>query len=241
MKHNRLDWKNRSVFDLIQNDVDLTVLENVPCSQVKIWNFLETFFAPSPQDPMDQMFVNIVSDERALAKENLKGNTELEWHIDKGYSENPPEYVALYSVDMDEEAGDTLFVDSRIVEDIPDYYRKHKDDKVQFDMNRFIHDNQYGYHFRNEVERRWFRRKYRNVEHELVQGDNRGVYLYYCEAYNNLPEMKMIKDKLYEPKRIHRHKWQKGQLLIYNNKATNHKRENGGKKRHLWKIALYKR
>ena len=50
------------------------------------------------------MFVNIVSDERALAKENLKGNTELEWHIDKGYSENPPEYVALYSVDIDKEA-----------------------------------------------------------------------------------------------------------------------------------------
>ena len=241
MKHNRLDWKNRSVFDLIQNDVDLTVLENTPCSQVEIWNFLETFFKPSPQDPMDQMFVNIVSDERALAKENLKGNTELEWHIDKGYSENPPEYVALYSVDIDEDAGDTLFVDSRILEDIPDYYRDHKNDLVQFDMNRFIHDNQYGYHFRNEVERRWFRRKYRNVEHELIQGDRRGVYLYYCEAYNNLPEMQMIKEKLYDPKRIHRHKWQKGQLLIYNNKATNHKRENGGTKRHLWKIALYKR
>ena len=46
----------------------------------------------------------------------------------------------------------TLFVDSRIVEDMPDYYTKHKDDKVQFDMNRFIHDKQYGYHFRNEVE-----------------------------------------------------------------------------------------
>ena len=241
MKHNRLDWNNRSVFDLTQNDVDLTVIENTPCSQVEIWNFLETFFKPSPQDPMDQMFVNIVSDERALAKENLKGNTELEWHIDKGYSENPPEYVALYSVDIDEDAGNTLFVDSRILEDIPDYYRDHKNDLVQFDMNRFIHDNQYGYHFRNEVERRWFRRKYRNVEHELIQGDNRGVYLYYCEAYNNLPEMQMIKDKLYDPKRIHRHKWQKGQLLIYNNKATNHKRENGGKKRHLWKIALYKR
>ena len=241
MKHQRLDWNNRTVFDLLQNDVDLTVIENVPCSQVEIWNFLETFFKPSPQDPMDQMFVNIVSDERALAKENLKGNTELEWHIDKGYSENPPEYVALYSVDIDEDAGDTLFVDSRILEDIPNYYRDHKNDLVQFDMNRFIHDNQYGYHFRNEVERRWFRRKYRNVEHELVQGDNRGVYLYYCEAYNNLPEMQMIKNKLYDPKRIHRHKWQKGQLVVYNNKATNHKRENGGTKRHLWKIALYKR
>ena len=59
------------------------------------------------------------------AKENLKGNTELEWHIDKGYSEKPPEYVALYSVDIDEDAGNTLFVDSRILEDIPDYYRDH--------------------------------------------------------------------------------------------------------------------
>ena len=187
------------------------------------------------------MFVNIVSDERALAKENLKGNTELEWHIDKGYSENPPEYVALYSVNIDEGSGNTLFVSSRILDDLPDYYRKHKDDKVQFDMNRFIHDKEYGYHFRNEAERRWFRRKYRNVEHELVQGDKEGVYLYYCEAYNDLPEMQMIKDKLYDPKRIHRHKWKKGQLLIYNNKATNHKRENGGSKRHLWKIALYER
>tara|TARA_A100001011_G_C14295667_1_gene838299 strand:- start:1188 stop:1913 length:726 start_codon:yes stop_codon:yes gene_type:complete len=241
MKHNHQDWKNRSVFDLIENKVDLTVIENVPCSQVQIWNFLETFFTPSAQDPMDQMFVNIVSDERATAKENLKGNTELEWHIDKGYSENPPQYVALYSVDIDDTAGDTLFVDSRILEDMPHYYTKHKNDTVKFDMNRFIHDNEYGYHFRSEVERRWFRRKYRNIEHELVQSDKQGVYLYYCEAYNNLPEMEMIKNKLYDPKRIHRHKWKKGQLVIYNNKATNHKRENGGTKRHLWKIALYER
>ena len=64
--------------------MDLTVLKNTPCSQVEIWNFLENAFRPAPQDPFDQMFVNIVSDERALAKENLKGNTELEWHIDKG-------------------------------------------------------------------------------------------------------------------------------------------------------------
>lgn len=241
MKHNRQDWKNRSIVDLINNSVDLTVIENVPCSQVEIWNFLETCFKPAAQDPMDQMFVNIVSDNRSKSKENLKGNTELEWHIDKGYSEKPPQYVALYSVDIDEDAGDTLFVDSRILDDLQDYYREHKNDVVKFDMNRFIHDNQYGYHFRSEIERRWFRRKYRNIEHQLIQSDRRGKYLYYCEAYNNLPEMEMIKKKLYDPVKVHRHKWQKGQLVIYNNKATNHKRENGGKKRHLWKIALYER
>ena len=76
----------------------------------KDMEFLETFFTPAPQDPMEQMFVNIVSDERALAKENLKGNTELEWHIDKGYSENPPEYVALYSVDIDKEESVILYL-----------------------------------------------------------------------------------------------------------------------------------
>ena len=241
MKHIHLDWKDRSVWQLLENEVDLVTINNVPCSQVEIWNFLETFFKPSPQDPMDQMFVNIVSDERAVSKENLKGNTELEWHIDKGYSEKPPEYVALYSVDIDENAGNTLFVDSRILDDMPDWYRKYKENKVQFDMNRFIHSKDYGYAFRNETERRRFRRKYRKVEHDLIQYDKKGSYLYYCEAYNDLPEMQLVKDQLYKPERIHRHKWKKGQLLIYNNKATNHKRENGGTKRHLWKLALYKR
>ena len=69
---------------MLQNEVDLTVIHNVPCSQVEIWNFLENAFRPAPQDPFDQMFVNIVSDERALAKVSLKGNTELEWLIDNG-------------------------------------------------------------------------------------------------------------------------------------------------------------
>ena len=127
MKHDRHEWNNRSVFNLTQNEVDLVVIDNVPCSQVAIWNFLETFFKPAAQDPMDQMFVNIVSDERAKSKENLKGDTELEWHIDKGYSDSPPDFVCLYAVDMDHGAGDTLFVDSRICNDIPEYFLKYKD------------------------------------------------------------------------------------------------------------------
>ncbi len=241
MKHIRQEWKTRDTQPITNNDIDCIVIENVPCSQVDIWNFLEKSFTPAPQDPLDQMFVNIVSDDRVTAKENLKGNTELEWHIDKGYSENPPQYVALYSVDIDEDAGDTLFVDSRICDDISDYYKKYKNMKVKFDMDRFIHDDQYGYHFRNETERRWFRRKYRDIEHDLFQTDKASSYIYYCEAYNELPDVQMIKEKMYNTNRIYRHKWRKGQLVIYNNKATNHKRENGGTKRHLWKIALYDR
>ena len=65
--------------------------------------------------------------------------------------------------------------------------------------------------------------------------------LFLIQITKKITYKKLKNKKLYDPKRIHRHKWQKGQLLIYNNKATNHKRENGGTKRHLWKIALYKR
>ena len=54
--------------------------------------------------------------------------------------------MLIYSVDMNENVQQYFVYISRILEDIPDYYRKHKDDKVQFDMNRFIHDKQYGYH-----------------------------------------------------------------------------------------------
>ena len=51
----------------------------------------------------------------------------------------------------------------------------------------------------------------------------------------------MIKEFLYHPNRIYRHKWKKGELVLFNNKATNHKRESGGSKRHLWKVALYQK
>ena len=139
MKYIRQEWKTRNIIPLIDNEVDVLIIENTPCSQIEMFNFLTPYYEVAPQDPLDQMWVSVVSDKRSEQKDNLKGNTELEWHIDKGYSKNPPEYVALYSVDIDEEAGDTLFVDSRIVEDIPDYYKKHKNDIVQFDMNRFIY------------------------------------------------------------------------------------------------------
>ena len=46
-----LDWKNRSVLTLLQNDVDLTVLEKHTCSQVEDMEFFRNIFTPSPQDP----------------------------------------------------------------------------------------------------------------------------------------------------------------------------------------------
>ena len=223
----------------------------MPCNQVDIWNFLENSFTPSPQDPMNQMFVNIVSDERKhkgaeIATPPSDGGLDskqtwrpdLEWHMDQGYKERPPEYIALYSVNIDDNSGNTLFVSSRICNDIPEYFEEYKDTKVKLNITKFENSN---HQFGSEVERRWFRKKYRNIEHNAFQIDKKGYYLFYCEAYFELPRIEMIREKLYSPERIYSHEWRTGELIIYNNKTTNHKRISGGTKRHLWKVALYNR
>ena len=61
MEHVKQDWNSRNLDPLTSNEIDCIVIKNAPCSQVDIWNFLENSFTPSPQDPMNQMFVNIVS------------------------------------------------------------------------------------------------------------------------------------------------------------------------------------
>lgn len=251
MEYLRQEWNNRNINPLTSNEVDCIIIKDVPCSQVEIWNFFENSFRPSPQDPQNQMFVNIVSDERKhrgaeIATPPSDGGTiskqtwrpDLEWHMDQGYKERPPEYIALYSVNIGDDAGNTLFVSSRICDDIPEYFKKHKDTKVKLNINKFENSN---HQFGSEIERRFFRKKYRNVEHDSFQIDNKGYYLFYCEAYFELPEMEMLKKKLYNSKRIYSHQWRTGELIIYNNKTTNHKRENGGTTRHLWKIALHNR
>ena len=62
--------------------------------------------------------------------------------------------------------------------------------------------------------------------------------------YENTGQLKILTDfeRVFDRLDIYLYEnWKKGELVLYNNKATNHKRENGGTKRHLWKIALYKR
>ena len=115
--------------------------------------------------------------------------------------------------------------------------------KVSVDMDRFTSSQKYGYRFKSEAERRWFRRQHRNVEHDLIQKDKRGEYVFYCEAYTELPieEKKQIESLIYQPERIYYHTWEKGDLLLANNMVTNHTRESTKYgKRHLWKLEGFK-
>lgn len=226
------EWNNRDLNPLYHNEVDLVIIKNTPASQLKIFNFINEWYEIAAQDPMDKIFTDITLNG---VHHELYGNTDLEWHIDKGYTQRPVNITGLYGLEIDENPGRTLYVDNRIKCPVPQK-------TITVDMDRFISNERYGYRFRSDAERRWFRMKHKNVQHQLIQTDKRGEFVYYCEAYTQLPqdEKDSIEALLYNPDRIYYHSWEKGDLVIANNIATNHKREptvNG--KRHLWKIEGY--
>ena len=223
------DWKAKDLTPLVNNDTDLVIIKNSPASQLQIFNFLTLYYDIAPQDPMDKIFLDITL---SGVHHELYGNTDLEWHIDKGYTQKPVNITGLYALEIEGDVGRTLYVDNRIECPV-------ENKKITVDMERFTSNSRYGYRFRSEAERRWFRKKHRNVSHDLIQEDKKGKFVYYCEAYTELPEeeKKQIEKLLYDPSRIYYHEWEKGDLLFANNIATNHKREaSKSGSRHLWKI-----
>jgi len=223
------DWKAKDLTPLVNNDTDLVIIKNSPASQLQIFNFLTLYYDIAPQDPMDKIFLDITL---SGVHHELYGNTDLEWHIDKGYTYKPVNITGLYALEIEGDVGRTLYVDNRIECPV-------ENKKITVDMERFTSNSRYGYRFRSEAERRWFRKKHRNVSHDLIQEDKKGKFVYYCEAYTELPEeeKKQIEKLLYDPSRIYYHEWEKGDLLFANNIATNHKREaSKSGSRHLWKI-----
>ena len=225
-------WNERDLTPLLENETDLLVIKNTPASQVEIFKFVMEHYEISAQEPLGKIFLDITLEGKY---DELYGNTNLEWHIDKGYSQHPANITVLYGLEIEGEVGETQYVDNRIECPVPNK-------TITVNMDRFTSDSAYGYRFRNEVERRYFRRKYRNVQHDLIQKDKKGEFVYYCQGYTELPEeeKQAIEKLLYHPDRIYSHKWEQGDLLIANNITTNHRRgptHNG--KRHLWKMEGY--
>ena len=147
MKYLIQDWKNKDLKPLLDNDTDLIVIKNTPPSQLKILNYITQYYDISPQYPMDKIFVDVSMEENS---HELYGNTDLEWHIDKGYTSTPVNLTALYALEIESNVGRTMYVDTRIKCPIPNK-------KVSVDMDRFTSNQRYGYRFKSEAERRWSR------------------------------------------------------------------------------------
>jgi len=233
MKPTIQKWQNRDLSVLKTRETDLLIIENTPPSQMEIFKLIDKNYDIAPQNPMDTIILDITS--TGEGKGDLYSNSDLEWHMDGGYMQEPVHVTGLYAVNVSEDSGRTMFVSNRIDCPIPDRL-------VSANMDRFTKSERYGYKFKTEADRRWFRLKYRNVKHQLIQEDIKGKYVFYSEAYTDLNknEKKLMEDILYDPSRIYYHKWKRGDLMICNNLSTNHKRESTSKgSRHLWRIAGY--
>ena len=105
------EWNNRDLTPLVNNDTDLIVIKNAPASQIKLFNFITSYYEIAPQDPMDKIFMDVTL---TGVHHELYGNTNLEWHIDKGYTQRPVNVTGLYALEIEENVGRTLYVDNRI-------------------------------------------------------------------------------------------------------------------------------
>ena len=231
MKPTIQTWEDRDLNVLKNLDTDLLVVKNTPPSQMDIFKFMNDTYDVIGQNPMDKIFLDITS--TGEGRGNLYSNSDLEWHMDGGYMQDPVHVTGLYAVDVSPDSGRTMFVSNRIECPIPNRL-------VSANMDRFTKSERYGYKFKTEADRRWFRLKYRNVKHQLIQEDAKSKYVFYSEAYTDLPpeEKILMEDILYHPSRIYYHKWEKGDLMICNNLTTNHKREaTSSGSRHLWRVA----
>ncbi len=238
MKYEIQDWKKRDMLPLVLNDVDMLIINDTPTCQVEIFQFISKHYEICPQDPLNQIFVSIRNDP-SNDKEELRSETELAWHIDGIYKKKPYNITGLYCIDIDGRA-DTLFVDNRIVDQIPEYYERHRDDFANIDMKRLVDDERYPYKFQDEREKRLFQRYYGSARHKLFQEDRRGKYMYYSNSSSTLDESDMIDEILYSPDRVYSHEWKKRQLILSNNITTNHKRDaNSSKRRHMWKVCAW--
>jgi hypothetical protein len=232
------NWKEKNLLPLVNNEVDLVVINDVPTCQVEIYNFISAHYKICPQDPLNQIFVSIKNNPQN-DKEDLRSETELAWHIDGMYKQKPYNITGLYCVDIDGRA-DTKFVDNRIIDQIPHFYDKCKDDLAVIDMEKLTDDKRYPYKFKDEREKKLFRRFHKSVRHQLFQEDKRGKYIYYSNSSSTLEDSEMIDNILYSNDRIYSHEWKKKQLVLCNNVTTNHKRNaNNSKSRHMWKVCAW--
>ena len=111
-------WNERDLTPLKNKDTDLLIIENTPASQMDIFKFVSQYYTVVGQNPMDTIFLDITSSGEG--KGNLYSSSDLEWHMDGGYMQDPVHITGLYAVDVSEDAGRTMFVSNRIDCPIPD-------------------------------------------------------------------------------------------------------------------------
>ena len=169
------------------------------------------------------------------------------WHSDLSYDANPSDATMLYSVEVPDVGGDTLFANMVLAyETLPEAT------KQRIEGLRAVH--RYGYRGGGAIVglNREQDADHPDVPHPVVRTHresglkalfvNPGFTV--CIEGMDEDESRELLDELFDnatrPEFIYRHKWQPGQLVACDNRATMHSATGGyeGKPRTLWRMIV---
>jgi len=209
LKYSVLIFKNQ--------ELDLTGLRNVSL----IWG----------QPLIHPVFKGIEDYPEIIKIQNLgeKYHTNAHWHSDVTFENEPPDATLLYSIEIPDEGGDTLFSSQYLAyEGLSEALKEDLDDKLAVHSNLGVVILSGG-----------DAKDAKEVEHPVIRThpESGRKALYVTEAF-----VKEIKDidsklsqetlkKLYElassKDYIYRHKWTKGDLVVWDNRCVLHYAEHG--------------
>ncbi len=193
---------------------------------------MENGRTPVPGYPEIYVVSNVIgSDGKPIGS---LGAGEAVWHTDMSYLENPPDASMLYALELPPAGGDTWLAGmSAAYEGLPD------DLKQKISGKRIKHDGTFnsGGFRRSGVEVREDPRESVGAYHPIVCAHPRtgrpALYLgrrrlAYVEGLE-LPESEALLDELWEhatkSEFVFAHKWRVGDLLVWDNRATLHRRD----------------
>lgn len=193
---------------------------------------MENGRTPVPGYPEIYVVSNVIgSDGKPIGS---LGAGEAVWHTDMSYLDNPPDASMLYALELPPAGGDTWLAGmSAAYEGLPD------DLKDKISGKRIKHDGTFnsGGFRRAGVEVREDPRESVGAYHPIVCAHPRtgrpALYLgrrrlAYVEGLE-LPESEALLDELWEhatkSEFVFAHKWRVGDLLVWDNRATLHRRD----------------
>jgi len=160
------------------------------------------------------------------------GNRELNWHMDQIFMARPTAGTVLYAVEVTPEGGDTWFCD------LAEAYRRLPATlKAQVEGRHAIHsaataDRRVGIELTEEQ-----RRRAPEIAHPLVRthplsGDkalyfsmNHTARLDGLSESESLPLLEELRAHATAPERVYRHHWRVGDVILWDNAATMHRRD----------------
>tara|TARA_R110002126_G_scaffold56205_3_gene150388 strand:- start:7078 stop:7980 length:903 start_codon:yes stop_codon:yes gene_type:complete len=159
-------------------------------------------------------------------------NDGLGWHTDYSYKEEPVMCTMLYAVTVPDEGGETLLADQvAAYEDLPESKKAQLDPlKIHHSLVHFIQNRDFNsYEITDEI-----RRENPDVIHPMIRvhpEDGRKALWISTGTVKHIigmdddEAMKLV-DELVEfitqPKYVYSHKWQKGDVLMWDNRCTLH-------------------